>query len=167
MNTQTDDRDPAEVRDFVERFAAALVDAGMPRMPSLVFVALLATDDARLNADELAARLGISRAAVSGAVQYLTHVGMIRRERQPGSRRDYYVLHDENWFEIVARREQILRHWATAADHGVAVLGADTPAGRRVAESRSFFEFLLAELPALLQRWRATRSQVTGQAPGS
>jgi DNA-binding transcriptional regulator GbsR (MarR family) len=163
VNAQPGERDPAAVQDFVERFAAALVDAGMPRMPSLAFVALLATDDARLTADELGAQLQVSRAAVSGAVQYLTHVGMIRRERQPGSRRDSYVLHDENWFEIVTRREQILERWATAAAQGVTALGADTRAGQRVAESRSFFEFLLAELPAMLERWRATRAAAAGQ----
>lgn len=49
---------------FVERFGSALVDAGMPRMPALVFVALLASDSGRLTADELMEQLRVSRAAV-------------------------------------------------------------------------------------------------------
>ena len=49
-------RDDQEVRRFVAQgFASALVDAGMPRMPALVFVALLATDGGGLTADELVA----------------------------------------------------------------------------------------------------------------
>jgi hypothetical protein len=40
---------------------------------------------------------------------------------------------------------------------GVEALGADTPAGARMAESTAFFEFLQEELPALLERWRARR----------
>ena len=48
----------------MERFGSALVDAGMPRMPALVFVALLASDSGRLTADELMEQLRVSRAAV-------------------------------------------------------------------------------------------------------
>jgi hypothetical protein len=35
------------------------------------------------------------------------------------------------------------------------VLGADTPAGARMADTVAFFEFLQTEMPALLERWRA------------
>ena len=41
---------------------------------------------------------------------------------------------------------------------GVDAVGADTPAGRRLADTADFFEFLQAEMPALLERWRAQRS---------
>jgi predicted transcriptional regulator len=51
-------------------------------MPALMFVSLLATDDDGLTADELAARLQVSRAAISGAVNYLAPLGLITRERQ-------------------------------------------------------------------------------------
>ena len=40
---------------------------------------------------------------------------------------------------------------------GVALVGADTPAGRRLDETQEFFAFFRAELPALLERFRATR----------
>lgn len=167
-------RDPQAVEQFVGRFAAALVDAGMPRMPALVFVALMADDAGRLTADELVERLQVSRAAVSGAVRYLSQVGILGRERQPGSRRDHYVLHDTSWFEMVARRDQLLERWIINSREGVAALGAATPAGERVAESLAFFEFLHAEMPALLARWRernagAARSSTRSRqsAPGS
>jgi predicted transcriptional regulator len=147
-------RDPDAVLAFVERFASALVDAGMPRMPALVFVALLATDEGRLTADELAGQLHVSRAAVSGAVRYLTQVGMLRRERRRGSRREHYVLQADTWYELVLRREHLLDQWVVTARGGVEALGAGTQAGARVAESAAFFEFLRAEMPAMLERWR-------------
>jgi len=143
------------VERFVERFAAALVDAGMPRMPSLVFVSLLAENDARLTADDLVERLDVSRAAVSGAVRYLLHVGMIRRERPAGSRRDYYVLEDEDWYALIARRERLLEQWIAATRSGVQAVGARTPAGRRLARSAEFFEFMQEELAGMLARWQA------------
>ena len=151
-------RDEEEVRSFVESFASALVDAGMPQMPALVFVALLATDGGGLTADELAAQLQVSRAAISGAVNYLGHVGLTTRERLPGTRRQRYVLQSPTWYEVMARREQILDRWIATTREGVKALGSTTPAGQRLAESLAFFEFLNDELHALLARWRARRT---------
>ena len=148
-------RDPAAVRDFVEDFAGTLTAAGMPRMPSLVFAALLTADEARLTAEELVNDLAISRAAVSGAIRYLSGLGIVRRERQPGSRRDRYALADDSWYEMVARREQILDYWISTTRAGIAAVGRNSPAGVRLAESLAFFEFLQTEMPALLVRWRA------------
>ena len=147
------------MRQFVERFAGALVEAGMPRMPALVFAALLAADDARLSAAELAEQLQISRAAVSGAVRYLSDLHIVRRERQAGSRRDHYVFENDSWYEMVARREQVLDKWITTTRAGVEAVGPATDAGQRLAESLAFFEFLQTEMPALLARWRSRRAR--------
>jgi DNA-binding transcriptional regulator GbsR (MarR family) len=146
--------DAEAVRRFVESFASALVEAGVPNMPALVFVTLLATDTGGLTADELAARLQVSRAAISGAVNYLGQLELITRERQPGTRRHRYVLRDPTWYELVARRERLLDRWIATTREGVEALGPSTPAGQRLAESLAFFEFLREEMPALLARWR-------------
>lgn len=154
------ERDPAAVSKFIERFASALVEAGMPRMPARVFVALLAADSGRLTTAELAEILQISPAAISGAVRYLTQVRMIGREREPGSRRDHFAVWDDNWYEMSMRRDRFLLSWLDCLGEGVDVLGADTPAGVRVAESLAFVEFLHEELPSMLERWRAHRDRL-------
>jgi DNA-binding transcriptional regulator GbsR (MarR family) len=148
-------RDPESVSRFIERFASVLVEGGVPRMPARVFAALISTDDGRLTAAELAERLRISAAAVSGAVRYLEQVSLVGREREPGSRRDRYVIQDDLWYEAILRREQLLTRWERALNEGVDALGAGTPAGRRLENSVAFFEFLQAEMPAMLERWRA------------
>ena len=154
MNAGHANQDQA-VRRFIESFSSALVEAGMPQMPALVFVALLATDDDDgLTGDELAAHLQVSRAAISGAVNYLGPLGFIARERRPGSRRYRYVLRDPSWFEIIVRRERILDRWIATTREGIDAVGPATPAGRRLAESLAFFEFLRQEMPAMLARWR-------------
>jgi DNA-binding transcriptional regulator GbsR (MarR family) len=147
-------RDQHSVSVFIERFAVALTDAGFPRMPARVFAALLATDSGRLTAAELAALLQVSPAAVSGAVRYLAQVNLASRERAPGSRRDYYRVHDDVWYEAIARRDQVLARWEHSLREGIEVLGRETAAGARMAETLAFFEFLQRELPSLLQRWR-------------
>lgn len=152
-----------DVRRFVESFASALVDAGLPHMPALVFVTLLVTEAGGLTAEELAAELEVSRAAISGAVNYLGRIGLVTRERQRGSRRYRYVLQDPSWYELVARREQLLDRWIAVTREGVAAVGRTTPAGRRLAESLEFFEFLRSEMPALLARWRERQAVDTAK----
>jgi DNA-binding transcriptional regulator GbsR (MarR family) len=154
------ERDPAAVSKFIERFASALVDSGMPRMPSRVFAALLAADDGRLTAAELAEWLQISPAAISGAVRYLTHVDMAAREREPGSRRDHIVVRDDAWYEIMMNRDRALKQWEDSLREGVDALGAGTRSGARVAETLAFIEFMHARLPALLDQWREQRDRL-------
>ncbi len=159
MTQQSVRRDEQAVGPFIERFASVLVEAGVPPMPARVFSALLVTDSGRLTAAELTELLGASPAAISGAVRYLEQVGMIGRQREPGSRRDVYLLRNDLWYEISLSRDRLLEHWASAARDGTEILGRQTPAGRRLADSHDFFVFLQQELPALLQRWRARQAQ--------
>ena len=152
--TATDDA----VARFVERFALLLTEAGMPRMPARVFACVLADDAGRMTAGELAGRLSVSPAAISGGVRYLTQVGMLERRRDPGERRDHYQLLEGVWYEMFAYRSEILRRWEQAMADGVELLGTDRPAGRRIEETRDLFAFLREELPALMERWRARRA---------
>jgi DNA-binding transcriptional regulator GbsR (MarR family) len=149
-------RAPA-VRAFEERFAADLEAAGIPRLPARVFVALLTEDEGYLSAAELAGRLQISPAAVSGAVRYLVQVNLVRREREPGSRRDRYVVSDHSWYEASMSRQTMLEQWSRTLAEGVAALDPATPAGARMGETYEFVEFLRGELPAMLARWRRRR----------
>jgi len=149
-----DDRDEKAVGRFVEDLASALTEMGVPRMPARVFAALLTTDAGRLTAAELAANLQVSPAAVSGAVRYLIQVGMVRRESEPGSRRHYYRTPDNVWDEVIGIRDHLMARWTGVLREGVEILGGDTPAGERVAESVRFFEFVSSELPSVISKWR-------------
>jgi len=152
------DRDQAAVNRFVERFASVLVEAGIPRMPARVFAALLATDSGRLTAAELSEQLQASPAAVSGGVRYLIGVGMVSREGEPGSRRHYYHVPDNVWDEVISGRDRVMAKWTAVLRDGVETVGAETPAGARLAESVQYFEFVSAELPRVLARWQERKA---------
>jgi DNA-binding transcriptional regulator GbsR (MarR family) len=156
-------RDPEAVSRFVEHFAAQLVEAGMQRMPARVFGALLASDAGVLTSAELGEQLKVSPAAVSGAVRYLSQVHMVSREREPGSRRERYRVHGGQWYEALTNREAVLKRWEDALREGVTSLGAETPAGRRLAETLAFFEFMEKEVESMMERWRAHRKERFGQ----
>ncbi|MEU3097427.1 MarR family transcriptional regulator [Streptomyces sp. NPDC006967] len=156
------DRDPEAVSRFVEHFAAQLVEAGLPRMPARVFAALLASDTGVMTSAELGEQLRVSPAAVSGAVRYLAQQRMVSREREPGSRRERYRVHGDQWYEALTNREAVIRRWEDALREGVTSLGEHTPAGRRLAETLAFFEFVEKEVEAMMDRWRAHREERFG-----
>lgn len=143
---------------YVERFAAVLVTAGFPPMPARVFVVLLVADDGRLSAAELAERLRVSPAAVSGAVRYLIQVGLVHKERVPGSRRDYYRMPGNMWDDLLRMRDQVMNRWAALVREGIELVGADTAAGARMAEQAAFLEFATREMGELLTRWEKYRA---------
>lgn len=151
-----------EVSAFVERFAADLTEGGMQRMGSRVFACVLASEEGALSAAALAERLRVSPATVSGAVRYLSRMRLLRRERQPGSRRELYRVQADVWYETFTDRDRLLNQWVATMRNGVDVLGEDTAAGRRVQETGEFFDFLQAEMDTLMDRWREYRAQRDG-----
>src|ERR671910_2108093 len=99
------DDDHDELLRFVERFAMVLAESGIPRMPARVFAYVLAEDAERYTAADLARGLRVSLAAISGAVRYLVQVGLLAKEREPGSRSDHYRIFDEDiWGTIFSQR---------------------------------------------------------------
>ncbi len=147
---------------YIERFAAVLVAAGFPPMPARVFVALLVTDAGRLTAAELATVLRISPAAVSGAVRYLIQIGMVHKERVPGSRRDYYRMPGGMWDSLIRQRDQVMTRWTALVREGIDLVGPDSRAGERLAEQADFLEFTTKELSDVLDRWERHRSDQPG-----
>lgn len=159
------ERDPAAVLRFIERFASNLVEAGFARMPARVFVALLVSDSGRLSAAEVAEVLQVSPAAVSGSVRYLMQIDLVTREREPGSRRDHYRVHDDAFHDAILRRDQLLVRWDAAVREGIEAVGASTPAGQRLDLTRAFFEFLREQLPPLISQWRQRRAKLRDGDP--
>ncbi|POX42066.1 MarR family transcriptional regulator [Streptomyces sp. Ru73] len=156
-------RDDEAVAQFVERFAAQLTDAGMQRMPARVFSCLLASESGVLTSAEISERLRISPAAVSGAIRYLSQVGMVGREREPGTRRDRYRVHNEQWHEALTRKDNSMTRLEAALREGVESLGEGTPAGRRVGETLAFFEFMQKEMSVMMERWVKYRDELRAQ----
>ncbi|MEU5347437.1 MULTISPECIES: MarR family transcriptional regulator [unclassified Streptomyces] len=156
-------RDPEAVSKFVEGFAAQLVEAGMQRMAARVFAALLASDSGAMTSAELGEQLQVSPAAVSGAVRYLAQVHMVSREREPGSRRERYRVHSDQWYEALTSRDAVLKRWEHTLREGVDSLGTTTPGGQRIAETLAFFEYLQGELGQLMERWREHRDKTFDQ----
>jgi DNA-binding transcriptional regulator GbsR (MarR family) len=125
----------------IERIGGALTQAGLARLPSRVFAALLVDDDGRMTSIELASALAVSPAGVSGAVGYLEQLGMLRRERERGSRRDVYVVDDDAWHDAMMRHDQL---------YGPI----------KASLTREFLVFLEDEFEALGEKWEKRKAEL-------
>jgi DNA-binding transcriptional regulator GbsR (MarR family) len=154
-----DDRQERLLRS-VERIGLLLSDAGMPRMASRVFAYALSGDEDRYSAAQLAEGLRVSPAAVSGAVRYLVDNRLLFKEREPGTRPDLYRVYDNDvWSTIMDARVHLMDHWGTTISEAIAAIGPETPGGKRLEETKEFFEFMLEESVAMMKKWKLRRAQ--------
>lgn len=144
--------------EAAEQAAAMLAAAGMARMPARVMMALVGSPDEGYTAAELADRLGVSPAAVSGAVRYLISMRLIQRLSRPGDRRDRYDLTDDTWSGMITSNAPLYAALAGHMDR-IADENADAPISvARAREVADFLRFLTERMPRLVDEWRAERA---------
>ncbi|WP_281259757.1 GbsR/MarR family transcriptional regulator [Mycolicibacterium palauense] len=146
-----------ELAQAAERLALVLTSHGLQRMTARVLAALLFTDQLSLTMRELGDQLQASSGAISGALKTLGASGLVERVPVPGSRREHYRLRDDAWTVLYTHQNEAVAAMQSAAAEGIALAGADSPAGRRLAEMRDFYAFVFAEIPELLERWAKRR----------
>ncbi|MGN8553032.1 UNVERIFIED_CONTAM: MarR family transcriptional regulator [Microbacterium sp. SLM126] len=145
-----------------EQAAALLTAAGMARMPARVMMALVGSPDDGYTAAELGERLGVSAAAVSGAVRYLVSMRLIQRVSRPGDRRDRYDLVDDAWSGMITANAPMYAALAGAMDD-IADDNADAPLSvARAREIADFLRYLAERMPRLADEWRAQREADRG-----
>ncbi|WP_199431734.1 GbsR/MarR family transcriptional regulator [Qaidamihabitans albus] len=147
----------ADPRAAAERMALTLTRNGMQRMTARVLCALLFAEQETITAGEIAEQLGVSAGSVSGAIKMLQPVGLIQRVPVPGSRREHYRFPEDGWPTLMSAQNEVVRAMQDAAEEGIASTGEDSIAGRRLAEMRDFYDYLMRELPKLIDEWRAQR----------
>jgi DNA-binding transcriptional regulator GbsR (MarR family) len=98
-------------------------------------------------------RLQASSGAISGAVKWLTSVGLVERVPAPASHRDHYRLRDNAWAIQYTNQNEVTSAVLKAAEAGIAATEDGSPARQRLTQMRDFYNFLFEEIPALLDRW--------------
>lgn len=147
-------RDPDTVHGFEEQFTALLVHTGLPKMVARVLGCLYATDTGSRTAAELVGRLQVSPASISLAIRYLEEQELVRRERDPRNRREHYVIDDDVWFRAMLASARANTVLAEGAQRGAETLGADTPAGTRLADMGRFLDRVGRDLVTSAEHWR-------------
>jgi DNA-binding transcriptional regulator GbsR (MarR family) len=148
------DLDQDAMPRFVEEFALTLAELGFPRMPARVLSLALASPEESLTARELADRLQVSPAAISGAVRYLGTLNLVRRTRRTGERVDRFGLGDEVWAPVFEAELGAYRPLIEACERALQSGAIAGKGVERVEETREFLEFMSVEMERLLVRWR-------------
>src|SRR5688500_9152872 len=102
-------RDEEAMRSVVEPMDLLLADYGLPRMAGRVLFVMMGADERALTAGELAERLDVSAASISGAVRQLVQLNMVVRAPAPGSRRDAYRLVNDSWYEVTLTKLSLFK----------------------------------------------------------
>lgn len=144
---------PPAHQEVAEELAVVLSGHGMQRMTARVLAALLFSEQPTTTMGELAERLKASSGAISTAVKMLSAVGLVERVPAPGSRRDHYRLRDDAWAVQYTNQNEVTLAVLKAAEAGIDATADGSLARQRLIQMRDFYTFLMAEIPALLDRW--------------
>lgn len=134
-------RDLRAVQDYEETFTTVIMANGVSKMMARVLVSLYTTDQGCLTAAELVQRLNVSPASISKAITFLESQGLVRRERDE-RRRERYIVDDDVWYQSMIASANALTQIIHTARQGVGVLGATTPAGKRLENIARFLDFV-------------------------
>lgn len=161
MTEHTEDR--KMLLDYVEQFTEILAASGLQRMSARVFAYILIDDADTYTAAEIAEGLGISLAAVSGAVRELTVAGMLIKGRRPSTRADVYRLQDDDiWGAIMLDRNPIVDRYRRFALDAIEHL-PEGPGRDRVVQTAAFMEFMQVEMDNLRRHWDERRRELSAQ----
>ena len=157
-------------QDAAEQLALVLTNHGLQRMTARVLAALLFTEQPTTTAGELADRLQASAGAISGAIKMLTSVGLVERVPAPAQPPGSLPAARQRMGGPVHQSERSARR---DAEGGRGRRGGGRRGGslahHRLTQMRDFYDFLLSEIPALLDRWHEEhqhrRSGPGGNAP--
>jgi DNA-binding transcriptional regulator GbsR (MarR family) len=143
---------------FIRDVGADLANQGFPRMPALVLLALMSSESGRLTSAELGEELGVSAAAISGAIKYLALVGFVRVLTEPGGRKHLYSIGDTPWYTASLRAAPRFHENEARMREAAAALASRPEASARIEELADFYAFMGDRLPTLLDEWNELRS---------
>jgi DNA-binding transcriptional regulator GbsR (MarR family) len=148
----------AAASDFIEHMGLVAEADGLSRIAGRLFGALLLADAPR-SLDDLAERLGVSKASVSTDIRRLRDRGVAERVGRPGDRRDYYQLAPDFFTRIIRFR---VARWARLHQL-VRDLRRATPAGTLPRGVRERFDSVDAVHTAIVARIDAALRDFDGR----
>ena len=145
--------------EFVDRMGLVLERLGGSRTMGRICGWLLVCDPPDQSLTDLAAALGVSKAAVSVVARQMETAGMV--ERVPGGGRAHrYRLVSGGWSQLMQVQLAGVRHGVEVLERGLDSIDPDDPAVRaRLVEARDFFAFTERDGREFAQRWAAYRRE--------
>lgn len=145
---QTED----ERHALLERVSGFLEASGFPHAISRAYAALMLAEGEGLSTTELMAELGVSKASISNAMQFLMGTELVERYRVRGSREAHYRMVKGKWGGIVERKLAAMGHFRAVAEEAMNVV-TSPQARERLKDLHDVYAFFEQEFENVMERW--------------
>ena len=138
--------------EVLERLSGMLEAVGFPHVIARVYAALTLAEGEGLSTSGLIDRLGVSKASISNAMQFLTGTQLVERYRVPGTREGYYRILKGRWGDVLSRKIAATGHIRRIAEE---ILGSTTSprARERLEEMHDVYAFFEEEFEGVIKRF--------------
>ena len=154
---------------FVEAMGHYMGSYKMTPMAGRLWAWLLICEPPEQTAADLAESLQASRGAISGAAAFLSTVGMIRRVRRRGDRREYFSAPPGTFDSVLRGAGTAYARLVEITEEGLAATSARSARSRsRLLEVHDATVFIRDVLPGLIDQYlRERTARHDGHAPGA
>ncbi|MBN2247904.1 MAG: hypothetical protein JW733_04325 [Coriobacteriia bacterium] len=138
--------------ESLERLSGVLEAVGFPHVIARVYAALTLAEGEGLSTTELIGRLGVSKASISNAMQFLVGTELVERYRVPGTREAHYRMLKGRWGDVLSRKIAATGHIRRIAEE---ILGStNSPIAReRLEEMHDVYAFFETEFEGVIRRF--------------
>lgn len=135
-----------------EKLARVLEATGFPHNISRIYASLTMAPGEGLATSSIMEELGISKASVSNAMQFLIGVELVQRYRVPGSREAHYRVLKGVWGDIIAKKISATKQ-LTAIIREAKSSASSPEALERLSEMEDVYAFFDKEYETVIERW--------------
>lgn len=147
-----------EEQAFIERWSQILASEGLPPVAGRLWAWLLICEPPEQTVDQIAAAIGASRGAISGAVRMLEPSGLIVRSKRRGDRHEHWRTSPDAVIHSLEAKERATRPSLRALDD-MLLASSHRPEESlaRLREVHRLYAMLLGMFPLLIAQIRAER----------
>ena len=135
-----------------ERLTRMLEEVGFPHTVARVYAALTLAEGEGLSTSELVEQIGVSKASVSNATQFLVGTDLVERYRVRGSREAHNRVIKGVWGPILAKKFAAIGYIRRTAEEALALDPSDR-ARERLEEMHDAYSFFEKEFATVMDRW--------------
>ncbi len=148
-----------EEQEFIDRWSRILAAEGLPPVAGRLWAWLLICEPPDQTVEEIAAAIGASRGAISGAVRMLEPSGLIIRTKRRDDRREYWRTSPDAVVHSLEAKERATRPSLNALDAILAALAHRPDESLwRLRETQRLYAMLLETFPGLIAQFKTDRA---------
>ncbi len=147
-----------EDEKMLDDLARVLEAAGFPHGIAKVYAALTLVEGEGASTNELIESLGISKASITTAMQFLIGTNLVERYRMRGSRQAHYRIVKGSWTDILNRKFAATSYIREVTEQALEMVKSEE-AKERIREMHEIYAFFEKELAEMMKRWNRRKSR--------